>query len=876
MPISMPALITLLVLSAGVEHAPRHPDAVSIFSCDFGRGWDGNYDEWPDNWTRRKGPDYPHFLPIAVVEDSAALKGRALKIQLDGGAGEIQSPPIPVDSRFSYVLEGRVRTAGLKHDRASLSVQFYNAQGELLETISSEPVGVQPEWKDLHVGPISPLSDSVETAVICLRVGPIETVAEDLTGSAYFDDLWFARLPRMSLHTNNAYNVYTDPQAIEVTAALSGIVERDPEIKFELLDASGGSIARSAQRLEGEIIAQKSARASDVLRGGANEPAGYAGTTSWKPPVDNFGFYRVRVSMRSPQGLMHQREVSLAVIRPLGKPVRGEFGWTIPQGDHPLSLEQLLDLLPQVGVNWLKFPVWYGESQPDRGEELMRFAERLGAKGIELVGLLDTPPSDLRDTLGVVEHSSAANIFSADPALWFPSLDPVMTRLSLRIRWWQLGGDRDTSFVGYPNLVQKIREIKKQLYRFGQEVHLGLGWSWLAETIRDERLPWEFLSLSADPPLTGEEMATYLEATAGSSVKRWVLIEPLPRSEFDNATRARDLVEQMMAAKIKSAEGIFIPNPISTEHGLLNDDATPGELLLPWRTTALVLGGSKYLGSIRMPQGSHNHIYSRGGEAVMVVWNEKPTREVLYLGEEVRQVDIWGRMAVLEQEGTQQVIRVGVLPTFLLGINEQVCRWRMAVQFQRERMPSVFGTAHRNGLYLKNFFPQGAGGKVTLHTPKVWKTYPQTMTFKMAAGEELTKPFDIELKFEASSGRNDVQIDFDINVDRRYQFSVYRDLEVGLGDVVIDVTSKLLPDGTLLVEQRMTNHLDKMVDFKCLLYAPDRRRQVNQVFRLGQGQDIKRYYLPEGKDLIGRTLWLRAEEIGGLRILNYRFVVEEQ
>ena len=629
---------------------------------------------------------------------------------------------------------------------------------------------------------------------------------------------------------------------------------------FELFDASGGNIAGTAQRLEGEIIAQKSSKASDLLRGSANEPAGYAGATTWKPPIADFGFYRVRVSMRSPQGLMHQRDVALAVIRPLGKPVRGEFGWTVPQGDTPLALEQLLGLLPHVGINWLKFPVWYGESQPARGEELMRFAERLGAKGIELVGMLDAPPPDLQATLGDADHASAANIFSADPALWFPSLDPVMTRLSLRIRWWQLGGDHDTSFVGYPQLVQKIREIKKQLYRFGQEVHLGIGWRWLVETASGEKPPWEFLTLSADPPLTGHEMSTYLQATAGGAEKRWVLIEPLPRSEFGPEARARDLVEQMMAAKIRSADGIFLPRPFSTEHGVMNDDGTPGELLLPWRTTALVLGGSNYLGSIRMPRKSQNHIYTRGGEAVMVVWNETPTQESLYLGEDVRQYDIWGRMTIPKQDGPRQVINVGSLPTFLTGINEQVCRWRMAVEFEHQRMPSVFGTTHRNGLFVKNFFPQGAGGEITLHTPKVWKTFPQTMTFKMAAGEEMVKPFDVELKFEASSGQHEVQIDFDIHVDRRYQFSVYRDLEVGLGDVVIEVSTKLLPDGTLMVEQRMNNHLDKLVDFKCLLYAPERRRQVNQVFRLGQGQDIKRYYLADGKDLIGKTLWLRAEE----------------
>ena len=44
---------------------------------------------------------------------------------------------------------------------------------------------------------------------------------------------------------------------------------------------------------------------------------------------------------------------------------------------------------------------------------------------------------------------------------------------------------------------------------------------------------------------------------------------------------------------------------------------------------------------------------------------------------------------------------------------------------------------------------------------------------------------------------------------------------------------------------------------------------------LEQGEDIKLYRYPDGRSLIGETLWLRAEEVEGLRIFNHRFVAEE-
>jgi len=875
-----------LALLGGIPEPPevqRHPDAVEIFYCAFGSDWDRNFDDWPDGWARETGPGFPKFVKIELADNDDAAEGRALRIDLDGRAGAAYSPPIKVDPRFSYVLQGRLATSQLTHSRAFVSVTFLDAQGKKLSAVYSDRFRHAARWTEVHIGPFSPDHPDATGAVIGLHLEPGEK--QDLRGWSLFDEVWFARLPRMRLETNTGHNVYTDPRDVEVTCTLSGILERDPQIKFELLDASSHSIAQTKRQLTGEIIAQRSSRASELLRTDAEMPAGYEGTATWRPPLDltddgesnAYGFYRIRVRMVSATGVMHERETSIAVIRPPDRPTRGEFGWSLPRGDDPLSLDDLIELLPHVGINWLKFPVWHSQQQENRSSEIMRFAERLSSRNIELVGILDRPPADEQHAYGDHEHISAANIFSSDPSIWLRSLDPVMTRLSLRIRWWQLGGDRDTSFVGYPRLVEKIREIKSRLYRFGQEVHLGLSWHWLAETVSADNLPWNFLTYSADPPLSSNEMGVYLQYADREAGLCWALVEPLPRGEYEMQTRARDLVDRMMAAKIQGADAIFVPRPFSTRFGLMNDDGSPNELLLPWRTTALALGGTTYLGQIRLPQGSRNHVFVRDGEAVMVIWNDEPTEEVIYLGDDVRQIDIWGRMAIPPRpspDDHRQVIRVNKLPTFITGVHAAVAQWRMAVQFSETRIPSVFGEAHRNGVYIRNYFPQGVGGRINLVTPHVWKTFPQRMNIKLANGEELTKRFDVKLPYTASSGRHQVRIDFDINADKNYRFSVYRELVIGLGDVELEVSTHIDEANVLTVEQRMTNHSDEIVDFKCYLYAPQRRRQANQVFRLGRGQDIKRYRFANGQQLVGKQLWLRAEEINGQRILNYRIDVE--
>ena len=48
-------------------------------------------------------------------------------------------------------------------------------------------------------------------------------------------------------------------------------------------------------------------------------------------------------------------------------------------------------------------------------------------------------------------------------------------RLAGRLQWWQLGLDGDTSFVGCPDLEERLRRVKTEMDRVGQDVRLGIG-----------------------------------------------------------------------------------------------------------------------------------------------------------------------------------------------------------------------------------------------------------------------------------------------------------------------------------------------------------------------------------------------------------------
>ncbi|UUO06499.1 hypothetical protein M4951_24525 [Blastopirellula sp. J2-11] len=887
----MTSLLLLPILIAAMPQADapiesRHPEAIELYHCDFSQDFDLNYDEWPDQWTRRGGVGYPRYLDIKVSEEDAAVGDRSLKIALDGGAAAIYSPPIEAREIFSYVLEARMRTEGLTYDKAFLSITFFNAQEQPIETFYSEQFRETGGWIKLRVGPVAPSSSDVAMVVIGLHVEPSGKIDEDLTGAAFFDDIWFARLPKMMLATPDNNHVFSDPSQIEIICEITGIVERDPRIVFELVDVGRQSLAKMESRLNGRVVARKSNLASELFgkqaQATVNWDVGYAGKMQWKPPISQFGFYEVHATMIGSTGLMHRRVISVAVVPDEPPPTSGEFGWSLRDAETPLDMTNMGNLLTKVGVNWVKFPVWYGENEKERANEVARFAERLKKNHIEMIALVDKPPADIRYLFGESENLLVASIF-AEPILWRPYLEPVMTRLSLKVRYWQLGSDEDVSFVGYRNLIEKLSQIHAELKKSGQDIRLGVPWRWMAETPAARKLPWDFLAYSIIPqngdvneviPLTKNELASYLDRSAGAT-QRFVTIYPLARSKYTTNERARDLLEKMLAAKIHHAEAVFIPRPFDREYGLMNEDGSPSELLLPWRTTAQMVSGATYLGQLELPQDSNNHVFTRDGATTMVIWNDRPVTETLYLGDSVEVVDLWGRRVTPTQEEHRQVIEVGPIPIFVVGMNESVAKMRMSCQFDPNVLSSNFGIPQRLKLSTKNEFPQSLSGVIRIVGPDVWEITPDVTPFKLSLGGEYVNMLSILLRNDASSGYQRVRLDFEIEADKTYKFSVYRRILIGSGMLSVEASSRLdKATGDLIVEAELLKQDDEFSTFDCMLFAPGRKRMQLRVTNMSRGRKLITYRIPQGSDLIGANLLLQIREIGGVRIFNHRILAE--
>lgn len=925
-----------------LEAADPNADLVEVWKCrfenlseDVAEHWDVNYDSWPDRWTRVYDDKHPQYVRMEIdPAEDRAVRGRKLVIHPDGGSATATSPPIRIKPKFSYKLRVRAKLSGAEHGKARVRMAFHHKHEEQpRQQEQTVPIESDGEWHSLELGDFKPHDNDVDRLYV--HIDYERGDRGDLTAELAVADIRLYRLPSIRIYTDNRYNVYTDIKDVKVTCSLSGILKQNPEIRFQLLDATDKSIgAKGELELNGTIISESRTFAADIVDGFGSDKPSYEGEIGWQPPIRENGFYRVRVGMFNPdtgQPIGESRAITLAVVgEGLETSKYGEFGWSLPAADRPLSFDTLQELLPRVGVKMVKLPVWFQPDDHKRGDQLLRFSEQLSARGIETIGILEDPTPRLADRFTEIAPPEIQSFLSTDPSYWTPRIDHVITRLSLRIRWWQLGHDGDTSFVGFDDLIEKISAIRNQMFRFGQDIKMGVGWRWDYLREWSEPRSWDFEQMSGREQLDAAGLDSALESAPPSTAHRWVLVAPpeVDRSVPEGANpndpndpvmrqalvsrhqhRVRDFVKQILVAKIHDADGIFVADPFSGladvtlgRTGVMNQDGTPGELLLPWRTCARLLGRAKYIGSLQLPANSSNWLFKRpDGQIVMVLWNLQseahevnaaPIEERLYLGESVYSVDIWGDSKELELQDGRQVVSVGRMPRFVVGLNEAVARWRMATRFESEIVPSIFLTPHDNALLAENTFGQGVGGLVSVFVPEAktphkqgaaspsrdkaspdWQVLIEDRRFSLPTAASLQAAIGVTLK-DATHGDQAVRIDFDLTTDRDYRFSVWRNLHVGTGDVELDVQTYVGEDGRLVIEQLLRKTVGPPSDFRCLLYAKNRRRKRTQVYQLGPDLVKKRFTYLNADDLIGQEMRLRVEEIDGRRVLIHRFMVD--
>jgi hypothetical protein len=192
----------------------------------------------------------------------------------------------------------------------------------------------------------------------------------------------------------------------------------------------------------------------------------------------------------------------------------------------------------------------------------------------------------------------------------------------------------------------------------------------------------------------------------------------------------------------------------------------------------------------------------------------------------------------------------------------------MGFEFAQTTLESVFGRDQPVAYHFRNAFDTAISGEMTLTSPTLWDTPPNSQRFRLAGGEERKDSFPLRLKADADSGPQKVRIDFTVMAEDEFRFSIYRTLTVGLDDITVELDTHLEESGELVVKAQVTNRTARPVNFRATVFAPDRRRQQQILAVPAPERTTAVYRFPNGKDLIGHDLRLRLEELGGSRVLN--------
>lgn len=853
----MTAIVSLLMLtlSAGGAEEGRFAHAVEVFACNFDASWDKDFTGWPEGWTRKRGPGYPFYLKMRIAQDAPPPGGRSLEILLDGGAAAALSPPRPIDPAFDYVAEAWVKTSDLEHDRVFLTLTVTDEHGQAVDRFESERIGRAKEWRKLRIAPVRIGDAKARRVVIGLHVEPAQL--QDLSGNVCFGGVWLGRIPQTRLTTSDRHNFFTDAQKVELRLHVSGEFNEPPTLAIRLEDALGHCI----DEIE-ETPKMKQ-------NGGAS-----VGAMRWSPRVGRTGFYRALATVRQGDSVCDRREVTLAVVEPAPPVAGSEFGLSVPDGELPLGYDDLARLAGHAGIGWLKAPLWLDPADEGSAQAMIAFCQAVRDQGIEPVGLLSRPPQALLDKL-VATRMTAADLFTRDPETWYPQLQPTLVRLAAQVGFWQLGNDDDCSLVDYPRLDETMARIKKAFDRIGQDTRLGM--SWLPDNPPEpllENPPWRFLSFATRAEDDAKKIARIACRAPGAQVRRWLMIEPAARGAMPTAGRAAELVQRMAAAKIAGADAIFCTNPFDPATGLMRPDGTPGELFLPWRIAAQCLGGAEYLGSAVLPHGSDNHVFLRDKDAVMLIWNCKLTTEPLTLGPDARRIDLWGRGERPAVVGERQAVAVETTPCFIVGISKPLARWMLSLDLARHEASTSFGTLQENAIRVKNPFPEKISGRIALGMPAGWDAAPSVFDFEVSPNAQYVMPFSLVLPYNAQTGPQRVRLDCSLRGEENHALTVYREVSVGCPDLAVRVVTEVNRKGELEVVQRLSNRGENG-NFRCELFIPGRLRKALIVNNLGNNEDKQIYRIADGAEFVGKVLWLHIEEIGGSRVLNHRFIVEE-
>ncbi len=900
--------------------------AESIAEWDFGAKEDVRRDGWPDSWIRKTGQDYPKFIPIAIHQNARSADDLAgiesfrryssqiyvawqqrkwpwqvipekvplaidtflertllnpfLRIQMDGGAAEVASPLVPIDIHSMYFMVASIHSDSTDYDAVAM-LRFLNSSRKTLFEMPTKTYTGKTGWSSASTDSLYPFRDDLAFVQVVFQVLPKSMKA--YRGEFGLDAIRIFRTPRLSLSVDKPLPYYRQGEEVVIRCNASGMTSDQSKIDLLLIDHTGQEVASVKKVLvrhesqQNRFISKRDSESNSVSK------SYWDGSCEWRLNQLQPGYYETRTQLSKGKSGVFKLDEQFVVL-PEDHPRKSDsrFGWTMStkskEGLNEIEVSRLVEILRLGHVGRVKIPIWFDSQDPVASKAAIERVDKIQMAGVGCVGVIAFPPSSLRNKFVRLIPNETGSALE-DSLLVASYLEPVMRPMCVRISDFQIGWDHETDFISNPRLTQALNSIKNLASRYGQETQIFAArnpmFSVPAVSTIDR---WQLYS---NQPLTAVETENLLDKKRGTEMSSripWMSITPISALDYSLSVRVQDLVSRMVrSTKDPGTLGTtaWISNPADPEVGLLDIDGGPREMFLPFRSTAAALSGMRFLGSLPVHSFGENLLVANGNLAKLIVWSARPTHAQLYLGEDVTARDVWGRSVPVETlktaNGTEQRLAIDKWPIIIDGIDVRVAKWRMGVGLEEHRIDPLVGQTQEMKVRFANPLSVPVVGKVQVMAPFLLAS-ETTTGFEIEGNASDVISVPIQIRPDANTTAASVKLKFSIQGDKPVTFMVDQEMQVGTSDFEFEPRYEFAADNRLRLFIEVINHESNPLNFDCLLLIPDRARERTQIAGL-KDRITKLIVLENASDLVGKTLWLRCEQIATNRILNYRIEI---
>ena len=261
-----------------------------------------------------------------------------------------------------------------------------------------------------------------------------------------------------------------------------------------------------------------------------------------------------------------------------------------------------------------------------------------------------------------------------------------------------------------------------------------------------------------------------------------------------------------------------------------------------------------------------------------MVWSATPTEELMYLGEDVQMVDVWGRVTKLatEVQDNQVVQRIPIssTPSFIVGVDPELLIFRMSVDLDATDLDSFLGQKQQLAVSFKNPTAESLVGRLVIRPPATWSIDSPAYDWELLGRQPAEHPFQVVLGNTSRIGDYELPIQFQIETVPPKVITVYKRVRIGPQGLDLRITTRMMDRGDLRVRIEITNRTQTQQSYDCLLFPEANRQHKTTFVSIAPGQTSrKEIYWPRGDELIGKRMLLRADQQNGPRVFNHSFEV---